>query len=59
MLVPLEVLLLLRIVFDFLCFCQINLRNALSMSMKKCVGILMGIALNLQIVFVMLAILLC
>ena len=43
------VLLLLRIVFDILGFLpfQMNLRIALYMSLKNCVGVLMGIALNL------------
>jgi hypothetical protein len=43
------VLLLLRIVFTVLGFLpyQMNLRIALSMSLKNCVGILMGIPLNL------------
>ena len=36
--------------YDFLPL-QMNLRNALSVSMKHCVGILMGIVLNLQIAF--------
>ena len=45
----LPVLLLLKIVFAILCFLpfQMNLRIALSMSLKNCVGILMGFALNL------------
>jgi hypothetical protein len=49
MVVPPAVLLLLRIVFAILGFLpfQMNLRIALSMSLENCVGILMGIALNL------------
>jgi hypothetical protein len=53
MVIPLEVLLLLRIVLDTLfCFIlfyfvHIKLRIALSMSMKNCIGILMGFALYL------------
>jgi hypothetical protein len=44
-----EVPLLLRIVFAVLGFLvfHMKLRIALSISMKNCVGILMGIALNL------------
>jgi hypothetical protein len=40
---------LLKIVFIILGFLtfQINLRSALSMSLKNCVGILMGTELNL------------
>jgi hypothetical protein len=47
--IPQEVLLLLRIVFAILglLFFHMKLRIVLSMSMKNCVGILMGIALNL------------
>jgi hypothetical protein len=47
--IPPEVLLLLRIdlaILGFLFF-HMKLRIALSMSMKNCVGILMGIELNL------------
>jgi hypothetical protein len=53
MLIPPEVLSLLRIVFTILgfLFLHMKLRIALSMSLKICVEILMGIALNLQIVF--------
>ena len=65
MVIPPAVLLLLRIVFPILCFVlfcfvlffffflafQMNLRFALSMSLNNCVGILMVIALNLQIAF--------
>jgi len=44
-----EVLLLLRIIFAIMGFLpfQMNLRIALSMSLRKVVRILMGIALNL------------
>ena len=51
MVTPPAVLLLLNIVFTILGFLpfQMNLRIALSMSFKKCVGILVGIALNLYI----------
>jgi hypothetical protein len=45
MVIPLEVLLLLRIVFATLGF-LLNLQIALSNPVKNCVGILMGIALN-------------
>ena len=47
--IPLEVLLLLRIVLAILVslFFHMKLRIVLSMSVKNCVGILMGIALNL------------
>jgi hypothetical protein len=47
------VLLLLRIVFTILGILpfQVNLRIALSISLKSCIGILMGIALNLYIAF--------
>ena len=53
MVIPSAILLLLSIVFTILRFLpfQMNLRIALSMSLKSCVGILMGIALNLQIAF--------
>ena len=53
MVIPPEVLLLLRIVFAILSFIlfQKNLRIALSISVKNCVGILKGIALNLYITF--------
>jgi hypothetical protein len=49
MVIPLEVLLSLRRVFAILGFLlfQMNLQIALSNSLKNCVGILMGIALNL------------
>jgi hypothetical protein len=49
MVIQAEVLVLLRIVFTILgiLFCQTKLRIALSMSLKNCVGILMGIVLNL------------
>ena len=49
MVVPLEVLLLVKIVLAMLFFFFIcmNLRIVLSMSGKNCVGILIGIALNL------------
>ena len=51
MVVPLEVLLLVKIVlailFFFLFFICMNLRIVLSMSGKNCVRILIGIALNL------------
>jgi hypothetical protein len=48
MVIPPEVLLLLRIVFTILGFMhfQMNLRIAFSMSLKNYVGILVGIALN-------------
>jgi hypothetical protein len=48
MVIPPEVLLLLTIIFfiqGFLLF-QVDLQIALSNSVKNCVGILMGIALN-------------
>jgi hypothetical protein len=47
--IPPAVLLFLRIVFAILGFLpfQMNLKIVLSMSLKNCVGILMGIALNL------------
>ena len=56
MVIPPKVLLLLRSVFAILDFLlllpfQMNLRIVLSMSLKNCVGILMGIALNQQIAF--------
>jgi len=49
MVIPPEILLLLRKVFDILDFLlfKMNLQIALSNSMKNQVGILMGIALNL------------
>jgi hypothetical protein len=49
MMIPPEVLLFLRIAFAILgfLFFYMKLRIALSMSLKTCVGILMGIALNL------------
>jgi hypothetical protein len=49
MLIPPEVLLLLRIVFTILnvLFFHMNLRIAHSLSLKNCIGILMGIVLNL------------
>jgi hypothetical protein len=49
--IPPAVHLLLRIIFTSLGFLpsQMSLRIALSMSLKNCVGILMGIALTLQI----------
>jgi hypothetical protein len=49
MVIPLEVLLLLRIVFTILdvSLFQMNLRIVLYISLKNCVGILMGIALKL------------
>ena len=51
MVIPTEDLLLLRIVLSildfFFLFFYMKLRIALSMSVKNCVGILMGIALNL------------
>jgi hypothetical protein len=49
MVIPQEVLLLMRIVFAILVFLlfQMNLQIALSSSVKNWVGILMGIALNL------------
>jgi hypothetical protein len=53
MVIPPEALLLFRIywaILDFLFF-YMTLRIALSMSVKNCVGILMEIALNLQIAF--------
>ena len=53
MVIPPEVLLLLRLVFhtlDFLLF-QMNFQIALSNYMKNWIGILMGIALNLYIAF--------
>ena len=53
MVIPPEVLSVLRIVFDILGILvfHMKLRIALSMSLKNCVGILMAIALNLQIAF--------
>jgi ABC-type Co2+ transport system permease subunit len=53
MVIPPEVLLLLRIVFGILGFLlfQMNLQIALSSSVKNSVGMLMGIALNLWIAF--------
>ena len=53
MVIPSEVLLLLRIVFAILGFLLfwMKLRIALSISVRNYVGILMGIALNLKIVF--------
>jgi hypothetical protein len=47
--IPSEVLLLLRIVFAILCFLlfQINLQIALSNSKNNLVGILIGLELNL------------
>jgi hypothetical protein len=46
---PLEVLLLYRIVLDIMgnLFFHMKLRIALSRSVKNCVGVLMGIALNM------------
>ena len=51
MVIPPEVLLLLRIVFTILGFLifHMKLRITLSMSVKNCVGILTGIALNQQL----------
>jgi hypothetical protein len=59
MVIPPEVLLLYRIVLAILrvYFFHIKLRIVLSRSMKNCVGILMGIALNLEIAFGKMAIL--
>jgi hypothetical protein len=55
MVTPPALLLLLSIIFTRLGILpfQMNLRVAFSMSLKNCVGILMGIALNLQIACVM------
>jgi hypothetical protein len=46
---PLDVLLLFRIVLDTVgfMFCHVKLNIVLSRSVKNCVGVLMGIALNL------------
>ena len=52
--IPPEVLLFLRTIFTILRFFflfQMNLRISLSMCFKNCVGILMGIELNLQNAF--------
>jgi hypothetical protein len=48
MVIPPPILLLLRIVFTVLSVLpsQMNLKNALSMSLTNCVGFLMEIALN-------------
>jgi hypothetical protein len=53
MVIPPEVFLLLRIAFVVLggVFCHMKLRIALFRSLKNCVGILMGIALNMYIAF--------
>ena len=53
MVIPPEILLVLRIVFAILFFLlfQINLIIAQSKSMKNCVRILTGIAVNLKIAF--------
>jgi uncharacterized YccA/Bax inhibitor family protein len=53
MVIPPSVLLLLCIVFSILGFLpfQMNLKIALSTTLKNCAGILMGIVLNLLIAF--------
>ena len=53
MVIPPEVLLLLRMVYAILAFVifHIKLKTFLSVSLKNFVGILMGIALNLKIAF--------
>ena len=53
MVVPREVLLLLRIVLTLLyfLFLHMTLKISLFMSVKNCVGVLMGIALNVLMAF--------
>ena len=61
MVIPPEVLLLFRVVLSILgsWFFHMKLRTVLSMSVKNCVRILMGIALNLYNALGKMAILLC
>jgi hypothetical protein len=47
MVIPPEVLLLLRVVFAILGFLLFQMQIVLSYSLKNLIGILMGIALNL------------